>query len=254
VLGERRAHQQAAVASALDRHLVLARVLGIHHVLGRGIKVVKNVLLAGQVALVVPLLTELPAAADIGLGGDHALLGGQTGPLIEKFQAGYQAGIAAIDKNITVHVEYIGDSTKAFNDAIQGEALSNMMYDNGACIIYHAAGKSGLGLFKAAAAQKKLAIGVDSDQYKVVTPDQAQWILTSMIKRVDTATFDTIKAAADNSFKGGTAEVFTLADDGLSYSTSNTALMTPDMIKVVDEWKQKIISGSVTPPTAPPKP
>lgn len=181
-------------------------------------------------------------------------LGGQTGPLIEKFQAGYQAGIAAIDKNITVQVEYIGDSTKAFNDAIQGEALSNKMYDNGACIIYHAAGKSGLGLFKAAAAQKKLAIGVDSDQYKVVTPDQAQWILTSMIKRVDTATFATIKAVADNSFKGGTAEVFTLADDGLSYSTSNTALMTPDMIKVVDEWKQKIINGSVTPPTAPPKP
>jgi basic membrane protein A len=178
-------------------------------------------------------------------------LGGQTGPLIGSFEGGYEAGVAAIDKNITVQVEYIGDSTKAFNDVISGEALSNKMYDNGACVIYHAAGKSGNGLFKAAAAQQKIAIGVDSDQYMVVTPDQAKWILTSAIKRVDTATYDTIKAVADGTFKGGTAEVFTLANDGLSYATSNTELLTQDMIDTIDQWKQKIISGEVVPPDKP---
>src|SRR5436190_8863461 len=178
-------------------------------------------------------------------------LGGQTGPLIGKFEAGYTAGVAQIDPSIKVLVEYIGDSTKAFNDPIQGEALSNKMYDEGACIIYHAAGNSGNGLFKAAAAQQKIAIGVDSDQYNVVSPDEAKWILTSMIKRVDTATDDTIEAVADGSFKGGKDEVFDLKSDGIGYSTSNTQLMTQDIINTVNQYKQKILSGQIVPPDTP---
>jgi basic membrane protein A and related proteins len=179
-------------------------------------------------------------------------LGGQTGPLIEKFQAGFQAGVAEIDPSIKVQVEYIGDSTKAFNDVIQGEALSNKMYDNGACIIYHAAGKSGNGLFKAAAAQQKLAIGVDSDQYNAVTASQAPYIFTSMIKRVDTAVYNMIKSATDGTFEGGNL-VFDLKSDGISYSTSNTELMTQDIIDTVNEYKQKIIDGDIVPPEKPTK-
>lgn len=178
-------------------------------------------------------------------------LGGQTGSLIEKFEAGYRGGVAAIDPKIQVQVEYIGDSTKAYFDPTAGEALSNKMYDNGACIIYHAAGDSGNGLFKAAAAQQKLAIGVDSDQFKVVTADQAPWILTSMIKRVDTATYDTIKSAADGTFQGGKTAVFDLASDGLSYSTSNAKLMTQDIVDTVDSYEQKILDGSIVPPDDP---
>jgi len=178
-------------------------------------------------------------------------LGGQTGPLIGKFEAGYTAGVKAINPNIKVQIQYIGDSTKAFDDPIQGEALSNKMYDNGACVIYHAAGNSGNGLFKAAAAQQKIAIGVDSDQYNVVAPDLQKWILTSMIKRVDTATYNTIKAAADGKFKGGIDKVFDLKSDGIGYSTSNTALMTQDIIDQVESYKQKILSGQIVPPDTP---
>lgn len=178
-------------------------------------------------------------------------LGGQTGPLIGKFEAGYTAGVKKIDPTMKVQVEYIGDSTKAFDDPIQGEALSNKMYDNGACVIYHAAGNSGNGLFKAAAAQQKIAIGVDSDQYNVVAPDLQKWILTSMIKRVDTATYDTIKAAADGKFKGGIDKIFDLKSDGIGYSTSNTALMTQDIIDQVEAYKQKILSGQIVPPETP---
>ena len=104
------------------------------------------------------------------------------------------AGVAEIAPDVEVLVEYIGDTTKAFDDPTQGEALSNKMYDDGACIIYHAAGDSGNGLFKAAAEQQMIAIGVDSDQHEVVSADQAEWIMTSMIKRVDTAVYDTIVA------------------------------------------------------------
>ena len=180
-------------------------------------------------------------------------LGGQTGFLIGKFEAGYRTGVAEIDPNISVQVEYIGDTTKAFYDATAGEALSNKMYDNGACIIYHAAGDSGNGMFKAAAAQDKLAIGVDSDQYLAVTADLAPFILTSMIKRVDTATLETIKSAADGTFEGGKVIVFDLKGGGISYSTSNTEQMSQDIIDQVEAYKQKLLDGEIVPPIDPTK-
>ncbi len=177
-------------------------------------------------------------------------LGGSTGPLIEKFEAGYVAGVQAAAPKVEVLVEYIGDTTKAFDDPTQGEALSNKMYDNGACIIYHAAGDSGNGLFKAAAAKEQIAIGVDSDQFEVVSADQAQWIMTSMIKRVDTAVSDTIVAAGDGTFKGG-SQVFGLDTDGISYATSNPDLMGQDIVDAVEEAKQQILDGEIEPPTEP---
>jgi basic membrane protein A len=178
-------------------------------------------------------------------------LGGQTGFLIGKFQAGFAAGVAEIDPNMTVLVEYIGDTTKAFDDPTQGEILSNKLYDDGACIVYHAAGDSGNGLFKAAASQEKLAIGVDSDQYLAVTAEQAPWILTSMIKRVETATYDTIVAVNDGSFEGGIAQVFDTASGGIGYSTSNTEQMTQDIVDAVEGYQQQIIDGDIVPPEEP---
>ncbi|HEV3474366.1 MAG TPA: BMP family ABC transporter substrate-binding protein, partial [Actinomycetota bacterium] len=130
------------------------------------------------------------AAAESTTTGTIGFLGGQEGTgLIEKFQAGYEAGARSVDPNIEILVEYIGDSTQAFVDPTRGEALSSKMYDQGADVIYHAAGQSGLGLFQAAvdAGPEALAIGVDSDQYLTASPEEQPHILTSMIKRVDTA-------------------------------------------------------------------
>jgi basic membrane protein A len=177
-------------------------------------------------------------------------LGGQTGPLIEKFQAGYEAGVAALDPNIEVLVEYIGDDVTAFNDAVKGEALSTKMYDEGACIIYHAAGASGAGLFNAAVTSDKLAIGVDSDQYLLVSAEQQPHILTSMLKRVDTAVHDAIQADGEGTLEAG-AQVFGLAEGGVDYSKSNTDLMTDDIISKLDELKQKIIDGLIKVPESP---
>jgi basic membrane protein A and related proteins len=177
-------------------------------------------------------------------------LGGQTGPLIEKFQAGYVAGVAATDPSIEVLVEYIGDDVTAFNDAVKGEALSTKMYDQGACIIYHAAGASGAGLFNAAVSADKLAIGVDSDQYLLVSAEQQPHIMTSMLKRVDTAVHDAIQTAGEGPFAPG-AQVFGMAEGGVDYSKSNTELMTDDIITFLDDLKQQIIRGSITVPEAP---
>jgi basic membrane protein A len=179
-------------------------------------------------------------------------LGGQTGPLIEKFQAGYEAGIAEIDPSIEVLVEYIGPDVTAFNDAVKGEALSTDMYDQGACIIYHAAGASGAGLFNAAVAADKLAIGVDSDQYQLVSAEQKPLIFTSMLKRVDNATHDAIEQAGEGALEAG-GQVFGLAEGGVDYSKSNKELMTDDIIQQLDDLKQQIIDGSITVPESPEK-
>jgi basic membrane protein A len=173
-------------------------------------------------------------------------LGGQTGYLIGKFEAGYRAGVAEIDPKMTVQVEYIGDTTKAFDDATAGEALSNKMYDNGACIIYHAAGDSGNGLFKAAAAQGKLAIGVDSDQYLTADPKVKDVIMTSMLKKVDVAVYDFITSVNDDKFTAGTT-TYDLAKDGVGYATSGGQV--DDIKTQLEAAKAKIISGEITVPT-----
>lgn len=176
-------------------------------------------------------------------------LGGQTGPLIQKFQAGYTAGIQSVDPNINVLVEYIGDSTQAFVNPTAAKALSEKMYNAGADVIYHAAGLSGAGLFQAAAEKKKWAIGVDSDQYLTASADQQPYILTSMLKRVDTATYNAIKQAGEGSFTSG-FQVFGLAEDGIDFSTSNSAL-SQDMIDAMNAAKAKIIAGDITVPEKP---
>jgi basic membrane protein A len=177
-------------------------------------------------------------------------LGGQTGPLIEKFEAGYVAGAQAVNPDIEVLVEYIGDDTTAFNDAVKGEALSTKMYDEGAEIIYHAAGASGAGLFNASVKEDKLAIGVDSDQYLTASPEQQPLILTSMLKRVDTAVYDAISQTAEDNFTTG-FQVFGMAEEGVDYSKSNTEELTEDIIAEVDGYKQQIIDGEITVPEAP---
>jgi basic membrane protein A len=180
-------------------------------------------------------------------------LGGQQGTgLIERFQAGYEAGVAETCPDCEVLVEYIGDSTQAFVDPTRGEALSEKMYDQGADIVYHAAGQSGLGLFKEAVEQgpEALAIGVDSDQYLTASAEEQPHILTSMLKRVDTATLEAIRQVSEGSFQSG-FQSFGLAEEGVDYATSNPELLTEDIQARLDEYKQQIIDGGITVPEEP---
>jgi basic membrane protein A len=174
-------------------------------------------------------------------------LGGQEGTgLIEKFQAGFEQGVQEVCPDCEILVHYIGDSVQAFNDPTRGEALSAAMYDDGADVVYHAAGASGLGLFSAAvdAGPDALAIGVDSDQYLTASAEEKPHILTSMIKRVDTAIFNFVESVDRGNFVPG-PQVFGLAEDGVDYSQSNEELLTPEMISTIDDYKQQIIDGQI---------
>jgi len=180
-------------------------------------------------------------------------VGGVDTPLIQKFQAGYEQGAKAVAPNIKIESKYIspaGDFS-GFNDAPKGKIVAEGQYDGGADIVYHAAGASGQGVFQAAQAKGKLAIGVDSDQYNV--PNYASVrdvIMTSMLKRVDVAVYDYINAVAGNTVSG-LPKVFDLKVDGVGYATSGGKI--DDIKSDLDEYKKKIVDGEIKVPTEPTK-
>jgi basic membrane protein A len=190
------------------------------------------------------------AAAAKSKTGTIGFIGGVNTDLIKKFEAGYVAGAKKVNPNIKVLVKYITNPPNfdGFKDPASGKTIATSQYDQGADVVYHAAGLSGNGLFQAALAKKKLAIGVDSDQYLSADPTQQPYIMTSMLKRVDTAVYDFVKSVNDGTVKSGPVE-FNLKNDGVGYSTANTTALTSDITAKLDELKQQIISGAITVPT-----
>jgi basic membrane protein A len=165
-------------------------------------------------------------------------VGGMEVPLIRKFQVGFEEGVKWANPDAQVLVNYAG----AFDDPGRGRELAISQYERGADIIYHAAGGTGSGVIDAAASNDFYAIGVDSDQDYMV-PGK---VLTSMIKRVDLAVYEVIKAAVEGTLEGGTW-VFGVADGGVGTSEF---LYTKDIIPqevfdAIEEAKQKIISGEI---------
>jgi basic membrane protein A len=175
-------------------------------------------------------------------------IGGVNVPLIQKFEAGYDAGVKAVCSSCKIQSKYLTQPPDftGFNDPAKGKTAALGMYNNGADVVYHAAGGSGAGLFQAAAQVKHWAIGVDSDQYKSAPADERQYILTSALKGVDTATYTFIKNDVNGAFKAG-ATRFGLKENGVGYATSNPAI---DQYKAqIESYKAKIISGEIKVPT-----
>jgi basic membrane protein A and related proteins len=181
---------------------------------------------------------------------DHVgFVGGVNIPLIKKFEAGFVAGAQSVKPDIKVDVKYLSEPPdfSGFGDPAKGKVAAEGMFQDGADVVYHAAGGSGGGVFQAAKDAEGWAIGVDSDQYLTAGDEVKDVILTSMIKRVDVAVYDTIKAAVDGSPLTG-VQVFDLAAEGVGYSTSNPAVA--EFQPKADEASAAIIDGSVTVPTS----
>ena len=173
-------------------------------------------------------------------------VGGMEIPLIRKFQAGYVAGAKAADPKVDVLVKYAGTTGAAFKDPTKGKELGLAEYHAGADIIFHASGSTGLGVFEAARELKKLAIGVDSDQYLTADPKVKDVIMTSMLKKVDVAVYDFITQVNDDKFTAGTT-TYDLAKDGVGYATSGGQV--DDIKTQLEDAKAKIISGEIKVPT-----
>ncbi len=168
------------------------------------------------------------AAAMKSKTGHIGFIGGVENDLIKKFEAGYTAGAKQINPDITVDVKYISQPPdfSGFNDPAKGKEIAAAMYEGGADIVYAAAGGSGLGMFQAAKEYSDAnnthvcGIGVDSDQILTVGADLEPYVMTSMLKRVDVAVYNTIGDYLEGKAKVGTDAVFDLKVNGVAYSTT----------------------------------
>jgi basic membrane protein A len=192
------------------------------------------------------------AAALKSPAGHVGFVGGQEAPLIQKFEAGFTAGARAVNPAVRVDVQYIspaGDFS-GFNAPDRAEDIADVMYGDGAEVVFHAAGGSGTGVFAAAVTAGKLAIGVDSDQYNTVD-DEAQKavILTSMLKRVDIAVQSFITDFDSGSVEGGTDILNDLSTEGIALSTSGGQI--DDIQTQIADYTDRIIAGEIDIPTTP---
>ncbi|MDQ6634070.1 MAG: BMP family ABC transporter substrate-binding protein, partial [Gemmatimonadota bacterium] len=173
-------------------------------------------------------------------------VGGMNFPLIHKFEMGYKAGVKAVCPDCEVIAQYAGVTPEAFRNPGKGKELALSQYQQGVNVIFHASGSTGLGVFEAARQTGKLAIGVDADQYN----EAPGYVLTSMVKGVDNATFDVIKRVKEGRFKGGIYQ-YGLAENGVGYvyDANNEKLIPADVRAKLEQLKQEIIAGRIKVPS-----
>ncbi|MEZ5810144.1 MAG: BMP family ABC transporter substrate-binding protein [Rhizobiaceae bacterium] len=169
-------------------------------------------------------------------------VGGMDIPLIRKFGCGYVGGAKAAGAT-EVFQNMTGDTPAAWNDPTKGGEIAKSQMEQGADVIYAAAGGTGIGVLQAAADAGKLGIGVDSNQNGL----QPGKVLTSMLKRVDVAVFNAFNDAKNDSFSYG-FNVLGLKEGGVDYAMddNNKPLVSQEMIDAVEKAKADIISGAVS--------
>lgn len=175
-------------------------------------------------------------------------VGGAESVVIKRFEVGFKAGIEAVNPDAKLTVTY----ASGYDKPDVGKSLATQLYNDGADIIFPAAGQTGNGVFNEAAtrnaaggADKVWVIGVDKDQSIEFGTDVT---LTSMIKRVDVAVKNISQQVIDGTFKGGTTTNLTLKDDGVGIADNSNINVSKDILDKVEEYKQKIISGEITVP------
>jgi len=174
--------------------------------------------------------------------GKVGFVGGMDIPLIRKFACGYVQGVKYVNPQAEVFQNMTGTTGDAWNDPTKGGELARSQFDRGADVVYAAAGGTGLGVYQAAKDAGKLAIGVDSNQ-NYIHPGT---MLTSMLKRVDLATYNAFKTAQDGTWKPG-LQVLGLKEEGVGWALddNNKPLITADMQAKVEAAKKDIVGGTI---------
>ena len=182
------------------------------------------------------------AAAKASQTGKVGFVGGQDIGLISRFACGYVGGVKSILPNAEVYENMTGSTPAAWNDPARGAELTRSQIDRGADVVYHAAGGTGVGVIQAAADAGKLAIGVDSNQNGLAPGS----VLTSMLKRVDVAAYETFMDAKNNAFTSG-VQVLGIAEGGVDWALddNNKSLITADIKSAIEKAKDGILSGDI---------
>jgi basic membrane protein A len=174
--------------------------------------------------------------------GKVGFIGGMDIPLIRKFGCGYVQGVKSVKKDDQVFQNMTGTTGAAWNDPVRGGELTKNQIDQGADVVYAAAGATGLGVLQTAADNKKLSIGVDSNQNHLHPGS----VLTSMVKRVDLAVYNAYKDLKDDKFTAG-IQTLGVKEDGVSAAMddNNKSLITPEMKAAVEKAKADIVAGTI---------
>ena len=172
-------------------------------------------------------------------------IGGADVPLLQEFEAGYVAGIHAVNPNAAVTVEYISKDATGFGQPEKAKELALAQYANGIDVIYVAAGGSGQGVLEAAQEQQQFIIWVDSNGNHLAPG----LVLTSMTKEIPASVQRIIQETVDGNFMAG-VRYFGLKDGGVSYAVDehNQPLLSDDIITTVESLKAKIIAGEIVVP------
>lgn len=181
-------------------------------------------------------------AAKAAESGKAGFVGGMDIPLIRRFACGYVGGFKSVNSDGEVFQNMTGTTGAAWNDPTKGGELAKAQIDQGADVVFHAAGGTGFGVLQATADEGKLGIGVDSNQ-NGLHPGK---VLTSMLKRVDVAVYNAFKDVNDGNWSTGFS-VLGLKEGGVDYAMdeNNAPLVDDDMKAAVEDAKAKIISGEV---------
>jgi basic membrane protein A len=182
------------------------------------------------------------AAAKASQTGKVGFVGGQDIGLISRFACGYVGGVKSILPNADVYENMTGSTPAAWNDPARGAELTRSQIDRGADVVYHAAGGTGVGVIQAAADAGKLAIGVDSNQNGLAPGS----VLTSMLKRVDVAAYETFMDAKNDAFTSG-VQVLGIAEGGVDWALdeNNKSLITADIKSAIEKARDGILSGDI---------
>jgi basic membrane protein A len=204
-----------------------------------------------QVGHMAGLLTTMDYSKGGGSTNDDTVVGfvgGKEIPLIKKFQAGYETGVAHADSGIEVRSAYAG----AWTDPAKGKEIALSMINEGADIVYHAAGGTGVGVFQAAQEKGRYAIGVDADQSKS-SPEHSNVIIASMTKRVDTAVLTSVENVYNDEFQGGSVNALGLEEDGVAAVIGQDfeGEIPSSITDALESSRQKIIDGEISVPTEP---
>ena len=173
-------------------------------------------------------------------------VGGQQIPVIDDFIVGYEQGACLVNPDTVSIVQYAG----SWNDPARGKEITLAMYEQGADIVFQIAGGTGVGVFEAAYEQGRYAIGVDSDQAVIVAetdPDQAERILTSMLKNVDNSIFRAVTLHLDGELPYGSVENLGIPEGGVGLAKNDFYDMaTSDDIKaMVEAAEAAVVNGDI---------
>ncbi|WP_339220267.1 BMP family ABC transporter substrate-binding protein [Paenibacillus sp. FSL H8-0332] len=173
-------------------------------------------------------------------------LGGMDIPGINAFLVGYIQGAQYVDPEVKVAVSYAGD----FVNPAKGKELSLIQYNSGVDIIFNVAGGTGLGIFDAAKEKNKYAIGVDSDQAMLLKDTdsvKANLIVTSAIKKIDSAILGAVKKLQDGTLEMGKRDVLGFVEDGVGIAENEIykAAFPAELQTKIEEVKQKLINKEI---------